>query len=130
MRSYAPSARAISLFSGIASSACAGPRTLATKLLEAARALRLEQVWSKDQILAAYLNRLDFGNMNIGVAAAADYYFGKPLADNQAIQWPLVELSTQAQMLRLLTSRGLRTRNGAPLTNQAIDHLFGDVLPE
>ena len=57
------------------------PRTLPTKLLEAARALRLEQVWSKDQILAAYLNRLDFGNMNIGVAAAADYYFGKPLSD-------------------------------------------------
>jgi acyl-CoA dehydrogenase len=28
--------------------------------------------------------------------------FGKPLADNQAIQWPLVELSTQCEMLRLL----------------------------
>ncbi|HLK23259.1 MAG TPA: acyl-CoA dehydrogenase family protein [Caulobacteraceae bacterium] len=28
--------------------------------------------------------------------------FGKPLADNQAIQWPLVELHTQAEMLRLL----------------------------
>jgi penicillin-binding protein 1C len=57
------------------------PRTWKTKLLEAARALRLEQLWSKDQILAAYLNRLDFGNMNVGVEAAADYYFGKPLSD-------------------------------------------------
>ena len=28
--------------------------------------------------------------------------FGKPLSDNQAIQWPLVELSTQCEMLRLL----------------------------
>ena len=28
--------------------------------------------------------------------------FGKPLADNQAIQWPLVELATQIEMLRLL----------------------------
>ena len=28
--------------------------------------------------------------------------FGKPLADNQAIQWPLVELATQVEMLRLL----------------------------
>ena len=28
--------------------------------------------------------------------------FGKPLSDNQAIQWPLVELSTQIEMLRLL----------------------------
>ena len=57
------------------------PRTLWTKLMEAARALRLEQLWSKEQILAAYLNRIDFGNLNIGCAAAADYYFGKPLAD-------------------------------------------------
>ena len=28
--------------------------------------------------------------------------FGKPLADNQAIQFPLVELATQCEMLRLL----------------------------
>lgn len=28
--------------------------------------------------------------------------FGKPLADNQAIQWPLVEIATQCEMLRLL----------------------------
>ena len=57
------------------------PRTVLTKLTEAATALRIEQVWSKDQILGAYLNRVDFGNLNIGVAAAADYYFGKRVAD-------------------------------------------------
>ena len=28
--------------------------------------------------------------------------FGKPLAVNQAVQWPLVELQTEAQMVRLL----------------------------
>jgi acyl-CoA dehydrogenase len=28
--------------------------------------------------------------------------FGQPLSDNQAIQWPLVELHTQCEMLRLL----------------------------
>ena len=57
------------------------PRTLKTKAIEAVTALRLEQFWTKDEILAAYLNRLDFGNLNIGVAAAANYYFAKPLAD-------------------------------------------------
>jgi penicillin-binding protein 1C len=57
------------------------PRTLKTKVIEAVTALRLEQLWTKEQILAAYLNRLDFGNLNIGVAAAANYYFAKPLAD-------------------------------------------------
>jgi len=40
------------------------------------------------------------------VAYARDrVVFGKPLSSNQAIQWPLVELSTQAEMLRLLILR-------------------------
>ena len=34
--------------------------------------------------------------------ACARKPFGRALADNQAIQWPLVELATQAEMLRLL----------------------------
>ena len=57
------------------------PRNLRTKLIDSAVALRIEQLWTKDEILAAYLNRVDFGNLNIGLAAAADYYFGKPVAD-------------------------------------------------
>lgn len=57
------------------------PRTLWNKLAESMTALRLEQQWSKERILCAYLNRVDFGNLNIGLAAAADYYFGKPVAD-------------------------------------------------
>jgi penicillin-binding protein 1C len=57
------------------------PRTMVTKFIEAARALRLEQLWTKEQILGAYVNRIDFGNLNVGIAAAADYYFGKSLAD-------------------------------------------------
>jgi penicillin-binding protein 1C len=57
------------------------PRTLRTKVIEAAQALRLEQVWDKQQILAAYLNRLDYGNLNRGCAAVALFYFGKPLRD-------------------------------------------------
>src|SRR3989440_9092188 len=40
------------------------PRSLRAKMIEGLTALRLEQAWSKDQILAAYLNRLDFGNLN------------------------------------------------------------------
>jgi len=57
------------------------PRTLSAKLIESVIALRLEQLWPKDRILAAYLNRIDFGNLNIGLASAADYYFDKPVAD-------------------------------------------------
>ncbi len=57
------------------------PRTLRTKFVEIVTALRLEQCWSKEDILAAYLNRVEFGNLNFGVVQAAHYYFGKPLAD-------------------------------------------------
>jgi penicillin-binding protein 1C len=52
-----------------------------TKLYEALAARRLEMTWSKDQILSAYLNRLDYGNLRIGTAEATRFYFQKPLAD-------------------------------------------------
>jgi penicillin-binding protein 1C len=56
-------------------------RSPATKLYEILAARRLEMNWSKDQILIAYLNRLDYGNLRRGSAEAARFYFQKPLAD-------------------------------------------------
>ena len=56
-------------------------RVPATKIREALAARRLERIWSKQRILAAYLNRLDYGNLRIGTAEAAMFYFQKPLAD-------------------------------------------------
>ena len=52
-----------------------------TKIREALAARHLEMTWSKRQILAAYLNRLDYGNLRIGAAEAARFYFQKPLTD-------------------------------------------------
>lgn len=57
------------------------PRTIPTKIKEAVQAWRLEQLWDKPRILAAYVNRLDYGNLCIGPAEAARFYFGKPLAE-------------------------------------------------
>ncbi len=57
------------------------PRTLWTKLGEAAQAMRLEQIWSKQQILEAYLNRLDYGNLRRGCASASASYFGHGVRD-------------------------------------------------
>jgi penicillin-binding protein 1C len=56
-------------------------RTPFTKIREALAARRLEMTWSKTQILTAYLNRLDYGNLRIGSSEAARFYFQKPLAD-------------------------------------------------
>jgi len=72
------------------------PRTLQTKLIEAVQALRLEQVWDKQRILATYLNRLDYGNFNRGCAAAADFYFAKPLLDLSPAECALLAALPQA----------------------------------
>jgi penicillin-binding protein 1A len=52
-------------------------RTLARKVREAALAWQLEQRWSKDRILTAYLNTIYFGNGAYGVQQASRTYFGK-----------------------------------------------------
>ena len=44
-------------------------------------ALRLELELSKDEILELYLNKIFFGYRSYGIAAAAEFYYGKKLAD-------------------------------------------------
>ena len=51
-------------------------RSISRKLKEAALAWQLEQVWSKDRILTAYLNTIYFGNGAYGIEQAAQVYFG------------------------------------------------------
>jgi penicillin-binding protein 1C len=72
------------------------PRTLSTKVAEAFQALRLEQVWDKQRILAEYLNRLDYGNFNRGCAAAARFYFAKPVRDLSPAECALLAALPQA----------------------------------
>ncbi len=49
------------------------------KVKEALLARRIEQRFTKDQILALYLNHICFGANRYGVEEAARYYFGKPV---------------------------------------------------
>lgn len=49
------------------------------KLIEMFIALRMESQLSKDQILELYLNKMFLGHRSYGVAAAAEYYYGKTL---------------------------------------------------
>ena len=51
------------------------------KLREICKALKLEQEYTKDQILEAYLNVVNFGNNCQGVEAAAQLYFDKSITD-------------------------------------------------
>ncbi len=56
-------------------------RSAARKVREAILALRLERTLSKDEILLLYLNSAAYGRLATGVAAAAEAYFGKAVAD-------------------------------------------------
>ena len=56
-------------------------RTIKRKVQEIMLALWLEQTYSKDQILTAYLNRVYLGGGAYGVDAAAHIYFGKSAAE-------------------------------------------------
>ncbi len=52
-------------------------RTIFEKLREAALAYQLSHKWSKEKILAAYLNTIYFGSGAYGIEAAAQTYFGR-----------------------------------------------------
>lgn len=54
-------------------------RTLERKARESILALKLTAHFSKDEILALYLNQTYYGNMAYGVESAAQRFFGKPV---------------------------------------------------
>jgi penicillin-binding protein 1A len=56
-------------------------RTISRKVAEAVLALRLEQIFTKDEILEMYLNQVYWGHNNYGVETAAQSYFNKSARD-------------------------------------------------
>jgi penicillin-binding protein 1C len=55
-------------------------QTLRRKLREAWLAWQLERTYSKDELLALYLNQTYYGNFAFGLEAAAQVFFAKPAA--------------------------------------------------
>jgi len=56
-------------------------KTLDRKMLEAMLAFRIEQRFSKEEILMAYINWIYLGGQNHGFGAAAEYFFGKEIEE-------------------------------------------------
>ncbi|HEY9877536.1 MAG TPA: penicillin-binding protein 1A [Leptolyngbyaceae cyanobacterium] len=56
-------------------------RAVSRKVAEAVLALRLEQIFSKDEILEMYLNQVYWGHNNYGVETASQSYFNKSAKD-------------------------------------------------
>ncbi|HEY9143434.1 MAG TPA: penicillin-binding protein 1A [Arenimonas sp.] len=69
------------------------------KLTEIFLALKMERELSKDEILELYLNKSFFGNRAYGVAAAAEFYYGKTLD-----QLTLAEAATLASIPKFPSS--------------------------
>jgi penicillin-binding protein 1A len=80
------------------------------KLVEMMLAMRIEEDLTKDEILELYLNKSFFGNRSYGVAAAAEYYYGKPLD-----QLSLAETATLVSALKFPSS-------GNPISNPERNH--------
>jgi len=56
-------------------------QTVITKFKEWVVAIKLEREYAKNEILAMYLNTVDFGNNSMGIKSAAATYFNKTPAD-------------------------------------------------
>jgi len=56
-------------------------KTYSRKIKELILSIQLERKYSKDEILTMYLNEINYGGVNYGIAAAANSYFGKAPKD-------------------------------------------------
>lgn len=94
-------------------------RTVERKVKEALLAMKIEEQLSKDEILELYMNQIYLGHRAYGFAAAAQVYFGKPLAElsvaecamlaglpqNPAFANPITNLARATQRQRVVLAR-------------------------
>lgn len=65
-------------------------KTLTRKIKEAILAIQLERRYTKDELLALYLNQIYFGSGAYGVESAARLYFDKPASQMDLAQCALI----------------------------------------
>ena len=73
-------------------------KKLTRKIKEALLAIKVEQYYSKDEIMELYLNEVLFGHGTYGVQAASKYYFNKNVSD--------LTLGEAATLIGILPSPG------------------------
>lgn len=85
--------------------------SITRKLREITKALKLEQEYTKDQILEAYLNVVNFGNNCQGVESAAQLYFGKSIKDCSIAECAAIAGITQTRQdgIRLFSPKTTRS---------------------
>jgi penicillin-binding protein 1C len=106
-------------------------RSLRRKLRESILAIQLQNVYTKDEVLALYINQSYFGNLAYGIEGAARAYFGKSapelslaecamlagILQNAALYNPLTDMDAakerQEVALRLMVQNGKLTQGEA-----------------
>src|SRR5690606_14640880 len=95
-------------------------RSLRRKLREGILALQLQSAYSKDDVLALYLNQSYFGNLAYGLEAAARAYFGKSA--------PELSLAECALLAGLLQSPVTHDPLTDPEAGAARQHIVLDLM--
>ena len=85
-------------------------RSLTRKLKEVILSLRLEQKYSKDEILQIYFNEIPYGSTNYGVEAASLAYFGKPASELELHESAVLAGLPRAPTAYLNNPDALKTR--------------------
>jgi penicillin-binding protein 1C len=111
-------------------------RSLRRKLRESILAIRLQNAYSKDDVLALYLNQMYFGSLAYGIEGAAQAYFNKSAAElsltecallagvlqNPATDNPITNLKAAKQRqetaLRLMVQNGDLTQAQADIAKK------------
>lgn len=111
------------------------------KLKEARVAKELEEVYSKDEILEAYINQVNYGDGRHGIESASQYFFGKPAIQLNPAEAALLAgvinrpttyspfRNPDASMRRRNIVLGLM-RNQHYLTDEEFDRWSAEPLPE
>lgn len=71
-------------------------KSVIRKIHEWMLAIKLEQIYSKDQILEAYLNNIPYGGTLYGIESASEAYFGVTAKDLSVAQAAYLAAMTQA----------------------------------
>jgi 1A family penicillin-binding protein len=71
-------------------------KSVVRKIHEWVLAIKLEQIYTKDQILEVYLNNIPYGGTLYGIEAASEAYFGVPAKDLSVAESAYLAAMTQA----------------------------------
>lgn len=93
------------------------------KIKEIFQAIKLNKVYSKEEVLKVYLNYVFFGNNCYGIAAAADGYFDKDIDELN-----LGEIATIIAITNNPTYFNPRTEKGMEHNKERREYIFNKML--